>query len=739
MLREAGILDLPTELYGCSINWKSNQEEIISQTGVVTLPEEGIKNVVLTAEIICGSEKDSKTFSIEVWAENVDAETYLQKALEAMKWDFKLLQPVHGEDTNILVKLKELLNKKGYEGVSVSIQSTADETLISQNGRIYYPVVPEGGSFTNGKQVQVFFDLTVGEQTVTYPTTNTYALLVPWDQGEVENSLRKEADAALTEEVLCGDNESLSSVVSDLNLPSCIEGDKYSFAQITWNSSDENHLVISDENRKGSADAYYNSFVGKVYQDHEVHHVMLTAEVKNPSTDAMVSKTFEITISPMSEEQLGQTLDTMNQILACYTADKLTDYTTKEKLDLTAVKHDIGLVIPKNVVTKEELAALSYGAYWDYWNYKFTVTSSNTDVIDVNSFRAYVYRPLGSDASADQKVTLHVQMTSKENPNLSVSKDMEVTVAHLERDEINQALALMDAAKMSYEEGLLGGNTDVYSIIDHLTPYKEIVWNEDQSGVEYIYRHADRKNNGIIVDELPGWEEQEDWRLFHTSDKNQIANETLLLGETPEENTFVKINSVLTDEVFGKYYTKFRDDPSYDVETLTKFKQLYKQPVHTYVMVVGKGNYTVNFASMTRQYKSVAYRPQLTAFQQKLDKPISVSFTLLGRDGEVIIPKTTENSFTTGATVFDVFQKVLGEHEIAYTAKGSYISSVNGLAEKADGQNSGWMYTVGDVYVNSYMNAQELAGGEEIVVKYVKDYKLANTQWIEQESPKPSE
>ena len=377
----------------------------------------------------------------------------------------------------------------------------------------------------------------------------------------------------------------------------------------------------------------------------------------------------------------------MNQILACYTADKLTDYTTKEKLDLTAVKHDIGLVIPKNVVTKEELAALSYGAYWDYWNYKFTVTSSNTDIIDVNSFRASVYRPLGSDASADQKVTLHVQMTSKENPNLSVSKDLEVTVAHLERDEINHALALMDAAKIGYEEGLLGGNTDVYSIIDHLTPYKEIVWNEDQSGVEYIYRHADRKNNGIIVDELPGWEEQEDWRLFHTSDKNQIANETLLLGETPEENSFVKINSVLTDEVFGKYYTKFRDDPSYDVETLTKFKQLYKQPVHTYVMVVGKGNYTVNFASMSRQNKSMAYRPQLTAFQQKLDKPISVSFTLLGRDGEVIIPKTTESSFTTGATVFDVFQKVLGEHEIAYTAKGSYISSINGLAEKADGQN----------------------------------------------------
>ncbi|MDE6852799.1 MAG: hypothetical protein K2J67_10010, partial [Lachnospiraceae bacterium] len=542
VLREAGILELPTELGGCSINWISSQEEIISNAGMVTLPDEGIKDVVLTAEILCGSEQDSKIFSVEVWAENVDAETYLQKALDAMQWDFKLLQPVYGEDTNILVKLKELLRKKGYEGVAVSIQSTADDTLISTNGRIYYPVVPEGGSFADGKQVPVFFDLTVGEKTVTYPTTNTYALLVPWDKGEIEESLQLAADTALTENVLCSDNESLSAVVSDLNLPSCIEGDKCSFAQITWSSSDENHLVISDENRTGSADAYYNSFVGKVYQDREAHNVTLTAEIKNPSTDVMVSKVFEITISPMAEEQLGQTLAMMNQILACYTADKLIDYTTKEKLDTKAVKHDIGLVIPKNVVTKTELVALSYGAYWDYWNYKFTVTSSNTDVIDVNSFRAYVYRPLGSDASADQKVTLHIQMASKENPNLSVSKDLEVTVAHLERDEINQALALMDAAKMGYEEGLLGGNTDVYSIIDNLTPYQEIVWNQDQSGVEYIYRYADRKNNGIMVDELPGWEEQEDWRLFHTSDKNQIANETLLLGETPEEDTFIKID-----------------------------------------------------------------------------------------------------------------------------------------------------------------------------------------------------
>ena len=744
VVKEAGRLELPTEVKGCKVSWSSSHPDIIGEDGTITLPGEGIVSVTLTATVSCGAVNDSKQMKVDVWAANIDADTYLEKVLESMKWDFKLLQPVFGRDTNILIKFKDLLEARGFDGVSVTIGSTADGSLVSENGKIYFPAIPDGGSMADGRQVKVIFHLTVDGKTVEYPTSDNYALLIPWDTGSVRTSLEQSADAALTESVLCGDGCSFSAVNGDLTLPSCVDergtgaAVKYSFAWITWKSSDESHISISNQNRQSGADSLYNPYVGKVQQDDREHAVTLTATLKNPSTGMTVERMIEVVVAPLSEEQVEQTTQSMQKILNCYTPDKLLDAVTKEQLNTSSVHNDIQLVIPQNVVTKEELAGLNYGKYWDYWNYKFTVTSSDTDVIDINSFRANVYRPLGEDSSADRKVILTVRMALKSNPNMFTEKEIEVTVKHLGRAEINRSLALMDQAKTNYADGLLGGNADRYSIIDDLTPYREIVWNEDESGVDFIYRHADMKKSGIMVDELPGWEAQEDWRLFRTSDKSLLSNETLILSETPEKDTFVKINSVLTDEILGKYYVKFQDDKDYDKEALAKFRQLYKQPVSVCVVALGEGSYTEHFSVMKLDSKALFFSAALSAYKQETEQPVSVSFTLLGVDGEALIPKVQENSFTAGATVYDVFQKVLADHDIPYQAKGSYISSINGLAEYEYGDDSGWMYTVGDVFVNSYMNAQELAGGEDIVVKYVKDYKSANSSWKETASPKPT-
>lgn len=744
VVKEAGRLALPTEVKGCAVSWGSSHPDLIGEDGTVTLPAEGIVTVTLTATVSCGAANSSKQMKIDVWAADVNADAYLEKVLESMKWDFKLLQPVFGRDTNILIRFKEILAARGFDGVAVTIGSTEDESLISKNGKIYYPAIPDGGSMADGRQVKVIFHLTVDGKTVDYPTSNNYALLIPWDTGSVKTALEQSADKVMKESVLCADGDSFSAVSSDLTLPSCVDEreagktGRYSFAWITWESSDESHLSISNENRQNGADSLYNPYIGKIQRDDREHAVTLTATFRNPSTDVTVVRTVEVATAPLSGEQIEQTTQSMRKLLDCYTPEKLLDAVTKEQLDTSSVYNDIQLVIPRNVVTKEELAGLDYGEYWDYWNYQFTVTSSDTDVIDINSFRANVYRPLGEDASADRKVVLTVRMTLKANPNLFVEKEIEVTVRHLGRAEINRSLALMDQAKTSYADGLLGNNADCYSVIDDLTPYREIVWNADESGVDFIYQHADMERSGIMVDELPGWEAQEDWRLFRTSNKDLVSNETLILNETPEEDTFVKINSVLTDEILGKYYVKFQDDEDYDKEALAKFRQLYKQPVSVCMVALGAGAYTESFAVMKQESKALFFSAALSAYRQETEQPISVSFTLLGVDGEVLIPKTQENSFTAGATVYDVFQKALSDHDIPYLAKGSYIRSINGLAEYEYGDNSGWMYTVGDVFVNSYMNAQELLGGEDIVVKYVKDYKAANPSWKETASPKPT-
>ena len=728
-VKEESVLNLPFEIGDCSVEWTSSNTDIINNKGAVTLPDKNIVNVTLTAKITCGEISDTKDFTISVWSENIDADVYLKTVLDAMEWNFNQLQPIYGQDSNIIIKFQNLLKSKGFDGITITINSTSDQSLISKTGKIFYPEIDKN-SFAEGSQVKVFFNLSLDDTTVTYPEADNYSLLIPWDTSSVKEELEKSADNAIADSVIADKNASLDAVSTDLNLPSNVgrnEG-KYSFAWITWESSDNAHISISDENRNGSADALYNSYIGKVHQDGEEHTVTLTATITNPSTDVTVKRAFTVTVAPLSDEELNHTLDEMNDILSCYTADKLTDSATKEQLNINAVDNDIQLVIPRNVVTADELAKLNYGKYWDYWNYKFTVTSSDKDIIEINSFRAFVYRPLGEESAADKQVTLTVKMESKANPNLFVTKDITVTVKHLSREDINAQLDLMDRAKDDYASGLLGNNADAYSIIDNLSPYQEIVWNKDKSGVDFVRAHSDIQGNGIIVDTLSNWEEQEDWRLFRTSDKDLISNETLILSKTPIENTFVKINSVLTDETLGKYYNKFKDIKGFDAEALAKFKQLYKQPVSAYVMVVGSNNYTEEFALMTADFKVQTYSAKLLSFKTEVDKPISVTFTLLGLDGASMIAKTTENSFTKGATVFDVFKKMIADHNMYYASKGSYVSSINGLAERDYGGSSGWMYSVDGVFVNSYMNAQELGGGEDIVVMYVRDYKDANKQ-----------
>lgn len=731
-VKEECTLDLPKEYNECNLVWKSSNAEIISDKGKVTLPDKNIVTVTLTATITRGEAVGTKEFNINVWSKNIDPDVYLRAVLDSMEWSFSSLQPKYGVDSNVITKLNTVLKNKGFDGITVTVKSTDDESLVSSNGKIFFPQIDEN-SFAQGKQVKVFFNLTFEGKTVTYPETDNYALLIPWNTDSVKTALETSAKEQLDANVIKDGNESLDNVTSNLTLPSNLNryGGKYNYATVTWQSSDPSHLEISDDLRKGGADAFYNPYLGKVYRDKQEHTVTLIALITNPSTDVSITRTYTVTISPLSDSELNQSLDKMNAVLSCYTADKLTDMASKKKLDTSAVDNDIQLVIPKNVVTKSELSAINYGKYWDYWNYKFSVTSSDTDVIEINSFRGYVYRPLGESYSADKKVTLTVRMTSKENPNLYVTKNIDVTVKHLTREEINAQLALMDKAKENYASGLLGDNSDIYSVIDSLSPYSEIVWNSDKSSVDFVRNHSDIQGTGIKVDELPGWESQEDWRLFHTSNKDLLSNETLILNETPNDDTFVKINSVLSDESLGKYYNKFKDAKNFDKEALAKFKQLYKQPVSAYLLVLGKNNYTDNYAEMSVETKAQLFSSKLASFKLENDKPISVTFSLLGLDGKTLISKVNVDSFTKGATVFDVFKKMIADNNMYFSAVGSYVSSINNLSEKQYGPNSGWMYSVDGVFVNSYMNAQELNGNENIVVMYVRDYTKANTSMVD--------
>ena len=84
----------------------------------------------------------------------------------------------------------------------------------------------------------------------------------------------------------------------------------------------------------------------------------------------------------------------------------------------------------------------------------------------------------------------------------------------------------------------------------------------------------------------------------------------------------------------------------------------------------------------------------------------------------------TEVEFTAGQSVFDVFRKILREEKIhfeyvdASAYNSVYIEGIGNLYEYDCGPQSGWMYSVNDVYPGLGCSAYTLADGDVIVFRY---------------------
>lgn len=86
----------------------------------------------------------------------------------------------------------------------------------------------------------------------------------------------------------------------------------------------------------------------------------------------------------------------------------------------------------------------------------------------------------------------------------------------------------------------------------------------------------------------------------------------------------------------------------------------------------------------------------------------------------------------TDVTVGDVFEAALGEAGLTYEGKeNNYVSSITApescggfaLAEKENGPNSGWMYTVNGKHPDVGLNDCYVTTGDEIIWHYIDDYK----------------
>lgn len=160
------------------------------------------------------------------------------------------------------------------------------------------------------------------------------------------------------------------------------------------------------------------------------------------------------------------------------------------------------------------------------------------------------------------------------------------------------------------------------------------------------------------------------------------------------------------------------------------------------VEITGFESKTIGEKTITIKYGSVA-----TSFDIKVlnkdAKEITVYFTLWGdkrhdsdKDGEVHtlsgnnlqqwIPKTAYK-VTTNSNVKDVFERALTEHNMTWrNPGGNYVEAIyhNGveLAEKQNGANSGWMYTLNESHPELGLREQYLKDGDRIVWHYTDDY-----------------
>ena len=109
----------------------------------------------------------------------------------------------------------------------------------------------------------------------------------------------------------------------------------------------------------------------------------------------------------------------------------------------------------------------------------------------------------------------------------------------------------------------------------------------------------------------------------------------------------------------------------------------------------------------------------------KLDRMTPEKAALVPENG--ILLETTGVEFTAGQSVFDVFRKVLREEKIhfeyvdASAYDSVYIEGIGNLYEFDCGPQSGWMYSVNEVYPGLGCSAYTLADGDVIVFRYTCD------------------
>lgn len=710
---------------GSTISWSSDNEAVINpQSGVVTLPSEGIATVKLTAELTHGSVTITRTYTITVWSQAAveseanDKVLQLNNAIDAAK--LNTLYPTYGKDTNVLTMVTNKLNNSD---ISVAIKgvektnATDNSSNIADNGKVtFFYADPNSAPAQRFGTYNVTFTFTRDGITA----ERTIPVVVYWDQTQVKSAMTAEILDKVTV-----DEE--ATVTANFDLPKVVDGKKWTL--ISW-QSDDPAITISTE-KQTTADTLFDPYVAVVRGGSAEKKVTLTAnftfQLANSSdeTSALtLHKTFTVNVAPSADGEKYQ--DALNTVFDDDSLKDITGDTITSADGVYSVSGDIQFPITGDL-NRYMLDKYGEDSGFDGKYTPVLITSSDPDVIkapDVaNAARVEVYRPApGQDA---RTVTLTVRILDRpsgqgrnyDSMPVLAEKTFTFQVQPITTEEVRAELDLMQQVKEHYWDGIKNGNAYPQDVTSDLDPFVE-VYQQDGKLV-WVRDVKQMTNSGIVPVAMDGWQELEAWRLFQSSNPTAVSHENLLVTRQFEGKA-VTITSALSSETLGRYGQLYRSDTTKYAD-YASLADLYYQTVSANLIVRG-----YNEANMTEETVTGADGKRETI---KVSTPksetISVTFTLSG-NGALWMDTTTLSDLPEGTTVYDVLQQLQREGKLTFQHKGGYVSSITfgdkTLTELEEGENSGWMYRVNSVLPDVYMSAYGLKNGDNIRVFFTTDY-----------------
>ena len=600
----------------------------------------------------------------------------------------KNYSPVFGKDTNLLTMASARLTDD-LKGVTVTMKDsvtqkdmfTAATAGVDLDGKLHYKWNSESGGYTSSTilSVNAPFKLTYNGFT---KDDVTATVVIGLDEAKALKALKAEA-ARITLPASISSGSDLPTLPHYLQ--SASDSSKYnSWAEIKWQSS---NAAIKVSNNYDTSGNNWKITVTPAKNDTDV---TLTATLTYSGAEKITcSKVFTVKVlGSVKAVNYQELLDTV------FGADEALygpGVGTSAVINKSAVTSDI------HYPTTKDMSRVCYSLYGQGFDGKFTpivITSSNNDVIEApdtpNSARTMVYRPLPGQQDAAVTVTVKIldrptgEGTDYANMPVLASKDITLTVKALTQKELDDAAAFMSkvCTEGVYWEGIRKANTSRDSITGDLQWFFEIV--PDGDGYKFIRTEEESKWVGVKADSIDGWYDSQKYRAFRSSIPSVIQSENLLIARDPadstrmvfpEYNTPVKIDSVLTHAVYGKYYEKLKNTADG-----WKFAKFYKQPVFTVVTVKGTDGVNPNVEQWTLD---------ISVEGAAFDK----SFTDLAT--------TYTCDAGSYATMLDALKTTLTKNSYTYGGSDTYMSSVtdaDGTTLKGGddrfGPYSGWMFTV---------------------------------------------